>query len=136
MQNNSLKPHIKPTSPHLTIYKPQITSVLSILHRISGVVFLIGLLIFCWFMILQSYNVIDADLSQDIFYNMHNNPLLIAPILLWLYSLLYHLCNGLRYFFWGFGRGFDMKTVTISGTAAIIASLFLLFLFYFITSTI
>ena len=128
--NNLLNTKIRPTSPHLTIYKPQITSVLSILHRITGVAFLLGLLIFCWFVILQSYNVIEikraiAYISDNIFCKI--------LVLLWLYCSLYHLFNGVRYLLWSFGIGFDLKNVTVSGTIAIIGSMFLLFLIYFLT---
>ncbi len=100
-----------PLSPHLTIYKPQITSVLSILHRITGVALFIGLIILLWGVIFYFYS---NDKVTYYYYVVFNSAMGKLVVTLWLYCLFYHACAGIRYLFWSMGKGFSMKVVTIS----------------------
>ena len=98
----------RPTSPHLTIYKPQITSLLSISHRITGIIQSFGLfLIFILILLIisekETYKFIELFTQS-----------LIGKILFILYtfSLLYHTLNGIRHLIWDLGFGFDLKNLT------------------------
>ena len=105
----------KPLSPHLTIYKPQITSIMSISHRLSGIFQSIGnVIIFIFFIFI---------LAGEKYYNLSviffNSYLGRAFIVLYIFSLCYHMCNGIRHLTWDLGYGFELHNVTYSGYATI-----------------
>ena len=111
----------RPISPHLSIYKPQITSILSISHRISGVFQSTGLLV-----------IIFLLLSLFLGDNFHEYFMLFADSLVgrvfmffYILSLCYHLLNGIRHIIWDFGFGFDVKSVHYSGVIIIFSTLIL-----------
>jgi len=101
----------RPLSPHLSVYRPQISSVLSILHRITGVGLGVGAL---W---LTSWLYCAAK-GGAVFDGMRAfNTSIIGMLLLigFAFALYYHLCNGIRHLCWDAGWGFELKTVTWSG---------------------
>lgn len=101
----------RPLSPHLTIYKPQITSVLSIIHRITGIILSSSVLgIIVWLMALQQGR--QTYYSHQQFYHHFFGKTIM---LIWLGCFYYHLANGIRHLFWDMGYGFDLKTVYKSG---------------------
>ena len=111
----------RPLSPHLQVYRPQLTSVLSILHRITGVALAIGtLLLVYWLMAAASGPDRFAE-AQGLIGSILGRILLFG----WSFALFYHLLNGIRHLFWDSGRGFEMTTVYASGRAVIIASVVL-----------
>jgi succinate dehydrogenase / fumarate reductase cytochrome b subunit len=101
----------RPLSPHLQVYKPQITAVLSILHRITGVGLVIGtgLLVF-WLMAVASGPAAFAD-AQAFFGSIIGRFLLFC----WTLTLFYHFCNGIRHLAWDLGYGYDLETVRRTG---------------------
>ncbi|MFN6414574.1 MAG: succinate dehydrogenase, cytochrome b556 subunit [Pseudomonadota bacterium] len=103
----------RPLSPHLQIYKPQLTSVLSILHRITGVVFLMGLFLVCAWI----YALSEGEASHSYFCQWFSQPLFKIFLFSILASSYYHLLNGIRYLFWSLGKGFDLKNIYYSGWA-------------------
>ncbi len=105
----------RPLSPHLQVYRWQITSVLSILHRASGVALTLGTILLVWWLVAAadgpgSYSRVQAFLGSW-----------VGRILLfgWSVALFYHLCNGLRHLWWDTGRGFEIRSVTASGWAVV-----------------
>lgn len=108
----------RPLSPHLQIYKPQITSILSILHRITGVINMGGLLILAaW--------LIAASISDNAYAQMQwlmGSLLGIAALVVWSWTVFYHLCNGIRHLFWDMGIGFEIAQVTRSGQIVLLVS--------------
>lgn len=111
----------QPLSPHLQIYKPQLTSVLSITHRATGVFLSLAALGLCyWLLALAAGPDVYARLviHLDAWYGR----LLLAAIL---FSLYFHLCNGVRHLFWDAGLGFDIGTAYASGYAVIAVSVLL-----------
>lgn len=115
----------RPTSPHLSIYRKQISSVLSIGHRLSGAGLFFSLSIMTWWFILFVFSNFDSyylELLESVF----------AKIILFLtsYAFFYHLCTGIRHLFWDTGIGFSIKAVNISGWIAVIASFILTGLFW------
>lgn len=112
----------RPLSPHLSIYKPQITSVISILHRITGVALFAGLLSLLWAIIYLIYTPDSVNSSVWLFLNsIYGKILLIA----WSYSLFFHACSGVRHLFWDMGYGFELCTVTWSGWLVVVMSILL-----------
>jgi succinate dehydrogenase / fumarate reductase cytochrome b subunit len=101
----------RPLSPHLQIYKPQLTSVLSITHRITGVGLSVGtLLLVAW--------IAAAAKGPDAFAivsGFMRNPIGLLLLFGWSVALFYHLANGIRHLFWDAGYGFDIETAYRSG---------------------
>ncbi|MFI4983995.1 MAG: succinate dehydrogenase, cytochrome b556 subunit [Rickettsiales bacterium] len=115
-----MKRREKPLSPHLGIYRPQISSVLSIMHRLSGVYNYVGLVAVLWIMVTFQYATgnIEDSLIYIFFSTMFGQALVVA----WSFSLIFHMCTGIRHLFWDLGWGFDVKTMTITGWIAVISS--------------
>lgn len=109
----------RPLSPHLQIYKPQLTSILSILHRATGVALSIGSII------LVSW-VIALTLGEETYLSylkIINNWFGKLILFGFTFGLFYHFSNGIRHLFWDAGYGYDLKQAYMSGTLVIIASL-------------
>ncbi len=101
----------KPLSPHLQIYSPQLTSILSILHRLTGLGFVIALIVTCvWLHVLSEVEVVYYN-----FCTWLNQPLIKVFLYLILACVYYHLLNGIRYLMWSLGKGFALHTVYNSG---------------------
>ena len=111
----------RPLSPHLQVYRPQLTSVLSILHRGTGLVLTLGaVLIAAWFWGLgggeSSYARVSAVLNST-----PGKVLLLA----WTACTFYHLCNGIRHLLWDIGHGFELSAVYRSGWLVVAATVVL-----------
>lgn len=112
----------RPLSPHLSIYRIQITSALSILHRISGVALFCGFISLLWWVVYLTYS---ANPERSWVWSAAATPLGTGFIILWSYALFFHMCTGIRHLFWDNGLGFELRTVTRSGWLAVIASILL-----------
>lgn len=110
----------RPLSPHLSIYKPQITSTLSILHRLTGVVLYIGLVGLVWLFVGAVYGH-----QSSIITNILQSIIGYVIVVGWAFCLYYHLCNGVRHLVWDMGKGYELCTVTKSGIAVVVGSLLL-----------
>jgi succinate dehydrogenase / fumarate reductase cytochrome b subunit len=110
---------MRPLSPHLQIYRPQITSVLSILHRITGFALSVGLLLLAGLIISAAFGQQSFDLVRGQMGTWYGYILLMG----WSWAFYYHLCNGIRHLFWDMGKGFELSAVTTSGWAVVLASL-------------
>jgi len=111
----------RPLSPHLQIYRIQITSLLSILHRGTGIVLYAGSFLWAlWFIALaggpESYGEMQAFLLH---------PVGLIILMGWSFSFFYHLCNGMRHLMWDWGIGYEMATVRRTGWIVVISSFFL-----------
>lgn len=108
----------RPLSPHLQVYKPQLTSVLSITHRGTGIFLSLGALFLSyWLLAIASGPEAFAALQTHVL-AWYGQLLLYAFI----FSLYYHLFNGIRHLVWDAGVGFEIKTSYISGYAVVIAT--------------
>ena len=110
----------RPISPHLQIYKPQITTVLSILHRITGVILAFGAFGIAWWLL-----AVSAATEPHFDQFMQLIASIPGKILLAGFSwcLIYHLLNGLRHLLWDSGRGFEIKQTYATGWAVVVLSL-------------
>jgi succinate dehydrogenase / fumarate reductase cytochrome b subunit len=125
-----MEPSQRPLSPHLQIYRPQLTSMLSISHRAAGVALAVGaLLLVCW--------IISAAAGPAAFTALQRFLGSWFGILIlfgWSVALFYHLSNGIRHLFWDVGYGFDLKTAYASGYAVLAATAVLTVLAWIIGS--
>ena len=111
----------RPLSPHLQVYKPQLTSILSITHRGTGVFLSLGsLFLSCWLVALATSEQAFANLQQHTS-AWYGNIILIGFV----FAIFYHLCNGIRHLFWDTGKGLDICTAYKSGYAVIACSIIL-----------
>ncbi len=108
----------RPLSPHLQIYKPQLTAVLSIAHRASGVFLVIGTLLLVYWLTALSQGPESYAQAQSFFGSLFGR-LILFP---WVFALFYHLCNGIRHLFWDMGVGFEIATVYASGKIVVVAA--------------
>ena len=103
----------RPLSPHLQVYRPQITSMLSILHRLTGVALAVGTLLLTYWLVAAASGPEAFAGAQGLIGSFLGRLLLFG----WSFALFYHLCNGIRHLFWDAGKGFDLPTVVRSGWA-------------------
>jgi succinate dehydrogenase / fumarate reductase, cytochrome b subunit len=108
----------RPLSPDLQIYRPQLTSVLSISHRITGIVLSFGtLLLISWLIAAavgpQAYSAVRGFIHSW---------LGLLLLLGWTFSFFFHLCNGIRHLVWDAGYGFELRTIYASGWTVVAAS--------------
>jgi succinate dehydrogenase / fumarate reductase cytochrome b subunit len=114
----------KPLSPHLQIYKPQITSITSILHRLTGVALYFGVVMLS---ILISYYTYQTDILGNEYKCdcLYTKIFMYAVAFIWSFALYYHLANGIRHLFWDIGKGFDIVTARKTGIIVLLVSFFL-----------
>ncbi len=108
----------RPLSPHLQIYRWQLTSVLSITHRATGLALVVGTVLLVWWLIAAASGPSAFALAQAFWYSWIGRLLLLG----WSWSLFFHLCNGIRHLCWDAGWGYEIKTVYTSGWLVIGAS--------------
>ena len=109
----------RPLSPHLQIYKPQLTSILSILHRATGIALSMGSIILVFWVIALTL----GDTTYTLYLNIINNWFGKLILLGFTFALFYHLSNGIRHLFWDAGYGYDLKQAYMSGSLVIFFSL-------------
>ena len=111
----------RPLSHHLQIYKPQLTSVLSITHRFTGVVLSL-------FSILIPFSLVFISFGSDyyqLFLQILDHIIIKIILIGTVFSLAFHLSNGVRHLFWDMGLGLSIKDSYMSGYLVILLSLVL-----------
>jgi succinate dehydrogenase / fumarate reductase, cytochrome b subunit len=108
----------RPLSPHLQVYKWQLTSVLSILHRATGLALAGGTIFLVWWLLAAATGNDAFGIAQGFWYSWFGRLLLFG----WTWALFFHLCNGIRHLFWDAGQGFELKTTYASGWTVVAAS--------------
>lgn len=111
----------RPVSPHLQIYKPLITWVPSITHRVTGVGLGLGMVLVAWWLVALAA-------GPRAFAHAHHFVHSWFGILLWIgftWALMFHLLNGIRHLAWDVGYGFEIQTARATGWAVVIGSVVL-----------
>jgi succinate dehydrogenase / fumarate reductase, cytochrome b subunit len=108
----------RPLSPDMQIYRPQLTSVLSISHRVTGIALSVGtLMLILWLTAAavgpQAYSAVRGFVHSW---------LRLLLMFGWTFSLFFHLCNGIRHLVWDAGHGFQLRTIYASGWTVVVAS--------------
>ena len=111
----------RPLSPHLGIYRWQITMTMSIVHRATGIWLSLGTLALVYWLIAAAAGPDAYTAAQALFGGW------ISQILLWtwVFCLFFHLCNGIRHLFWDSGRGFAIRTFYVTGYTVWVIALLL-----------
>lgn len=111
----------RPLSPHLQIYRLPLTAIISITHRITGVMLTFGLLV------LIAYLLCIAAGPQTFVYAQTFIGSIIGQLLLFgfNFALCFHLCHGVRHLFWDCGKSFDLDTLHPIALFEIMAALLL-----------
>jgi len=112
-------PAERPLSPHLQIYKPSITMVTSILHRITGAALFFGTLLLVIFLVALASGKTSFAAVQSIYGSFPGKLVLFG----YTWALLLHMCGGLRHFIWDTGAGLERETRLKLGWATLIGSL-------------
>ena len=111
----------RPLSPHLQVYRPQFTSVISIFHRITGVGLWAGTLLLVYWLIAAAAGAEAYETARDLIGSFLGRLLLFG----WTVALFYHLCNGIRHLFWDIGWGLELRTSFYSGMAVLAGTVIL-----------
>ena len=121
-----------PLSPHLQIYKWQISSLLSITHRIVGVINILAITIICFLSLSLLLGAENYEIIHNFFKSFFGKFIVVS--ICWTFS--FHILNELRHLLWDLGYGFDLKVARITGVIALIGSFILTILFYLIGKNI
>ena len=115
-----------PLSPHIQIYNWHISSLVSISHRITGIINFASLTLICFWI---SYLVLGKDDYElvFIFLNSFIGKVLILAIV---WSFSFQILSEIRHLFWDYGIGFELKTANITGSLVIVGSFILTLLIY------
>ena len=127
MQNKN-----NPLSPHLQIYKWQISSLLSITHRIVGVINILAITLICIWTLSLLLGESNYEITQVFFKSFFGK--FIIVFLCWTFS--FHILNEIRHLVWDMGYGFDLKVTKITGVLAFVGSFVFTILFYLIGKNI
>jgi len=104
-----------PTSPHLQIYRLPLTALLSITHRITGVILALGCIVLVWILAAAANSVVYYQAMVPHLQSWYGQLFLFGFI----FSLYLHFCNGVRHLFWDVGYGFELETVDLTAKLAI-----------------
>ena len=127
MQNNN-----NPLSPHLEIYKWQISSLLSIAHRIVGVINILAITLICIWTLSLLVGENSYEITKLFLKSLFGKFIIVS--LCWTFS--FHILNEIRHLIWDMGYGFDLKITKITGVLAFFGSFVLTILFYLIGKNI
>lgn len=109
----------RPLSPHLAVYRWQITNTLSILHRLTGVALSLGLIVLVWWLV--------ALASGPTYYAMVRDVVTAGwfklPLAGWAFCFFFHLANGVRHLVWDAGFGFERSQIRAGGWAVVIVAI-------------
>jgi succinate dehydrogenase / fumarate reductase cytochrome b subunit len=94
----------KPLSPHIQIYRWEITMLVSILHRAAGIGMLIGTGFVVWMLLALA----SGEAAYSVFQNFITSPLGSLMLLGWTIAVFLHMGNGIRHFFWDVGKGYSI----------------------------
>ena len=111
----------RPLSPHLTIYRPQITSITSILTRITGNALIVAAVLIVWWFLAASYGPDYFATANAVLTSWFGDIVLFLS----LWAVWYHFCAGIRHLIWDSGHGFELETAEKLGLAVVAGSFIL-----------
>lgn len=111
----------RPLSPHLQIYRPQMTSISSILMRISGNALIVAALMITWWFVAAAAGP-DAFATADAFVTSWFGKLVFIGSI---WAIWYHLLGGIRHLIWDTGRALDVATAEMMGWGMVVGSILL-----------
>ncbi|MCC7304840.1 MAG: succinate dehydrogenase, cytochrome b556 subunit [Alphaproteobacteria bacterium] len=108
----------RPLSPHLQIYRPQLTSVLSITHRAAGVALAIGTLMVTSWLVAAATSEEAYNFAMDLAQTKIGTLMIFG----WSVAIFYHMCNGVRHLFWDTVHLFEIRNATRAGYVVLLAT--------------
>ncbi len=105
----------RPLSPHLQIYRPQYTSILSIFHRATGVCMTVSAILVVWWFIAAATSPEYFETADWFLTSFIGNLVMLGSLA----ALWYHFCNGIRHLWWDIGQGFDLDVSEKTGYAVL-----------------
>jgi len=111
----------RPLSPHLTIYRPQLNSITSILVRITGNAMLISAILIVWWLTAAATSPAHFNIADRFLTSFLGDLIMLFSVL----GLWYHALGGLRHLIWDTGRGLDVQTADMMGWGMIGGSVIL-----------
>ena len=120
MENNN------PLSPHIQIYSWNISSLISISHRITGVLNILALTLICFWIA----SVLLGSVSYEFIYSILNSFFGKFLIIAITWSFSFQILSEIRHLFWDIGYGFELTTSKISGIIVIFGSFIITILIY------
>lgn len=120
------RPVSRPLSPHLQIYRPMLSMMMSILHRITGIVLYAGVLLLVWWLTAAAISDAYFDFVSGLMASWLGRIVLLG----FTWALIHHALGGIRHFIWDTGKGFELKTVEALVRANLIGSVVLTLLLW------
>ena len=108
----------RPISPHLQIYRPQLTSVLSFAHRVTGLTLGLYSIALVMLLVAAAAGPRPFSAAQRLMQSLFGEVLLFGGT----FCLFLHLCGGIRHLWWDSGRGFELGAIYASGWAVVAVS--------------
>ena len=121
-----------PLSPHLQVYRWHVSSLLSISHRIVGVINIIAITFICFWTLF----LLLGEKNYELIYFFLNSFFGKFLIIFLCWSFSFHILNEVRHLFWDIGYGFDLRVAKITGVLTFFGSFILTILFYLIGKNI
>lgn len=111
----------RPTSPHLTVYKLPLTALISITHRMTGVMLAVGLLLFVSVISALAMGSDAYGVMQAVF------QFWLVKLIYWgfVFALCFHCCHGIRHLFWDAGHSFERETLARYAQMELVAAVLL-----------
>lgn len=120
--------HPRPLSPHLQVYRPQLTSVLSVFHRGTGGALSVASVILIYWLWAVAAGPEAYATAQGLLHSWFG----VLVVLGISGSIFYHLCTGVRHLIWDTAHGLDIRSVYRSGGMALFIALLLTLAFWFV----
>jgi succinate dehydrogenase / fumarate reductase cytochrome b subunit len=111
----------RPLSPHLTIFRPLITMVMSIVHRITGAALYFGMLLIAWWLAAAASGPEAFEAASDIFGSWFGRLVLFG----FTWALIHHMLGGIRHLIWDTGEAMSPAASTMLAWATIVGSVLL-----------
>ena len=117
-----------PLSPHIQIYNWHVSSLVSICHRITGILNIVIITIICFWVIFLTMGSSNYELIQNFLKTFLGKFIIIFAV----WSFLFQILSEIRHLFWDLGYGFELRTTKITGLIVIFGSIILTVVFYLI----
>ncbi|WP_031432224.1 succinate dehydrogenase, cytochrome b556 subunit [Methylomarinum vadi] len=118
----------RPLSPHLQVYRLPLTGLISITHRMTGVLLSLGLLLFSYMLSMLS----SGEPAYRSLQTLIDRPLIQVVFWGFVYALFFHLCHGIRHLIWDCGSSFERDTMNGYAVLELLASIALTAAIFFI----
>ena len=118
----------RPLSPHLQIYRPMLSMMMSIMHRITGVALFFGVILFVWWLAAAAWSDAAFEVAQGFFGHWFGRLVMFG----FTWALIHHMLGGIRHFIWDTGKGFELATVETLVRLNLIGSIVLTVLLWFV----